>query len=322
MPTPRSGRRSDSGRRRARTPGEDKRDTMLRYVRRRRLEISGGALGEGNGKAMNPRPRSDDLPAEPVLSGLDASAAPSAALLLALACGTVGAVRVPRFLEPRLCQETIDSFPTYLYGQYDPDYYHSVAYRFGPTLNEYRGAEGLRSVYWEQARRARSVAEAHNALTVVRAATFDRLQHAWPGGVRPATATGRELFWGIVREINDGALVHWDDVTREHSPDLLDVSPVTQLALNVFLSFPNQGGETLVWRRQWSQADEVHRTGFGYSRVLVEGDPCTAVRARVGDAVIFNSRNYHAVEPSGGGRRVAFASFLGIDSIDDLLLWS
>jgi hypothetical protein len=42
----------------------------------------------------------------------------------------------------------------------------------------------------------------------------------------------------------------------------------------------------------------------------------------VGDALIFDPRNYHAVEPGNGARRIAVAFFLTLGAQGELLIWS
>jgi hypothetical protein len=55
---------------------------------------------------------------------------------------------------------------------------------------------------------------------------------------------------------------------------------------------------------------------------VVEGHQELRLPPELGDVLLFNPTNYHAVEPCGGGRRVAFAFFLGLTSTGHLVYWS
>jgi hypothetical protein len=127
----------------------------------------------------------------------------------------------------------------------------------------------------------------------------------------------------MIREANRGVPPHWDDVVREYPEDFLESRPVAQLAFNVYLSMPEQGGETLVWRRRWCPADEEHRVGFAYGPGIALEDEPLVLRSEIGDALLFDPRNYHAVRPAiGEGRRMALAFFLGLGADGGLTAWS
>ena len=43
------------------------------------------------------------------------------------------------------------------------------------------------------------------------------------------------------------------------------------------------------------------------------------ITPRLGDALLFNPANFHSVEPNPGGRRIAFAFFLGLTTTGQLI---
>jgi hypothetical protein len=90
----------------------------------------------------------------------------------------------------------------------------------------------------------------------------------------------------------------------------------------MFVSVPEYGGETYVWRHRWQPEDERHRLRFGYKNAAVASRSRIAVTPQLGDAVFFDSRNYHQVRPSTGGRRVSLSFFLGMTTRGHLLIWS
>ena len=130
------------------------------------------------------------------------------------------------------------------------------------------------------------------------------------------------MFGGIIREINAGARMHFDEIVRE-MPGTLDELPIAQLAFNCHLSEPGRGGESVVFRRRWQPSDEEHRDGYGYDPALAAGRPRVEVRAGLGDAVFFDPRNYHLVRPlEGPGRRTTLSFFIGLTGRGSCIIWS
>ncbi|MET9428493.1 hypothetical protein [Streptomyces sp. NPDC003036] len=149
-----------------------------------------------------------------------------------------------------------------------------------------------------------------------------RIGSAWGAAVTTATIGGRAVFGGTLREINAGALVHYDDINREFPAGLFDQEIVAQLAFNVWVTVPATGGATTVWRHRWEPADERHREAYGYRPETVEHSQHISLAPELGDGLLFNPANFHAVEPNPTGRRVAFAFFLGLTTTGQLIAWS
>lgn len=154
------------------------------------------------------------------------------------------------------------------------------------------------------------------------AISLARLGSAWGAAVLPATIGGRAVFGGTLREINDGALIHYDDINRELLGGIFDQEVVAQLAFNVWVSVPAAGGATTVWRHRWEPADELDRTAYGYRPETVEDCQHISLTPELGDGLLFNPANFHAVDPNPGGRRIAFAFFLGLTTTGQLIAWS
>ena len=77
---------------------------------------------------------------------------------------------------------------------------------------------------------------------------MEKISVCWGSDVRKASIGGRPLFAGMIREINEGARIHFDEIEREF-PDGLDDTPVVQLAFNCHLEMPGKGGEATVLER-------------------------------------------------------------------------
>ncbi|MFJ9417354.1 hypothetical protein ACIRPT_24690 [Streptomyces sp. NPDC101227] len=88
------------------------------------------------------------------------------------------------------------------------------------------------------------------------------------------------------------------------------------------MSVPHEGGETRVWRRRWQPVDEAHQHAYGYRPAVVEGQQELRLAPRLGEGLLFNPGNFHAVEPNPDGCRIAFAFFVGLTSTGHLVYWS
>lgn len=241
-----------------------------------------------------------------------------------LAAGTLAAVRIPDFIDQQTCASALaasDRLPT---ADYDPARVPTPIVRFGPALNDYRNQDGtLNSAqYWPDAEAARAAWHRAGLRPDPIAVSMARIGSAWGAAVIPATIGGRAVFGGTLREINAGALVHYDDINREFPRGPFDQELVGQLAFNVWVQVPEQGGATTVWRHRWDPADEDHRHTYGYRPGAVEHCQHVTLTPARGDALLFNPANFHAVTPNPGGRRIAFAFFLGLATTGQLVAWS
>ncbi len=95
-----------------------------------------------------------------------------------------------------------------------------------------------------------------------------------------------------------------------------------QLAWNVYLNIPRQGGQLLIWDKQWNPEDDEFQVdgSYYYSDTVVSSAQLLPVQVHPGEVIIINSRNYHAVEEAND--RLAYGSFIGV--LDDyrLRFWS
>jgi hypothetical protein len=195
--------------------------------------------------------------------------------------------------------------------------------RFGVGVSDHRDQGRLTDSYWDQ---VTACHQAWNGLGL----GFDpfaecraQLGKHWPHPVSVARRGGRELAPGVAREPNQGFRVHYDDALREFAEDLLDDNLVAQFAFNLYLSVPEQGGETVVWRHRWDPADEEHRLpkSYGYAESVVQGAESFELKPEVGEALLFNPRNFHAVRPSRDARRMALGFSLAMSDTGELLCW-
>lgn len=95
-----------------------------------------------------------------------------------------------------------------------------------------------------------------------------------------------------------------------------------QLAWNLYLRVPAQGGELLLWDKQWTPQDDIHqvRDNYFYSDAVVRDVRMLTIGVRPGEVIIINSRNYHAVAEAKD--RLAFGSFISVFDDSRLRFWS
>lgn len=244
--------------------------------------------------------------------------------IASLAAGTSAAVRVGGLLSPGDCAAVLAATGNLPTADYDPDRVPTRIVRFGPALNDYRRRGGTLDAhrYWAAAEAARVAWQQAGLRPDPVAVALARLGAAWGAAVAPATIGGRPVFGGTVREINAGALVHYDDVNREFPGGVFDQRVVAQLAFNLWVAVPARGGRTSLWRHRWEPGDEAHREAYGYTDRVVERVQHVTLAPGLGDALLFNPAHFHAVEPNPGERRVAFAFFLGLTTTGQLICWS
>lgn len=135
-------------------------------------------------------------------------------------------------------------------------------------------------------------------------------------------AEGQPYYAGLVRRIENGTLLHVDFAPGEQPG--WEVAEVTdQLAWNLYLRVSEpSSGRTHIFDRQWRPADDELKEGiYGYNSLVVAGKEDASFAPVVGEVVIFNTRNFHYVEPTDG-ERVTFTSAIGRLPSGDLVLWS
>ncbi|MDT9689376.1 proline hydroxylase [Streptomyces sp. P9(2023)] len=244
--------------------------------------------------------------------------------LARLTSGALAAVRVPNFLSTPSCEAAMAALGRLPTADYDRSRVPTPIVRFGPALNDYRQPDGSLDAarYWTDAEAARAAWHQAGMRPDPIAVSLARLGSAWGAAVAPATIGGRPVFGGTLREINSGALIHYDDINREFPNGLFDQETVGQLAFNVWVAAPKTGGMTTVWRHRWEPTDEQHREAYGYTPHTVAHSQSVSVTPELGDALLFNPANFHAVEPNPSGRRIAFAFFLALTTTGQLIAWS
>lgn len=131
-------------------------------------------------------------------------------------------------------------------------------------------------------------------------------------GARLARLKGQPMFAGLMRLFENGAGAEphidnaaWDAESVGLSAEV--ASPI-QLALNIYLRVPEEkdGGSLLLWDHRPDRDDyEARKIPGSYGLRVDDLPPPVRIHPKVGEAIVFDSRRIHAVEPSRTPRATA-----------------
>lgn len=151
---------------------------------------------------------------------------------------------------------------------------------------------------------------------------MSHLRHACEANVGVATESGLgEMFAGTFRNVMTVGHKHFDFAPIEAQGWEIDQIQ-SQLSWNLYLNEP-EGGGLKVYDRIYSPEDEAFRVAgqYFYDDKIVSGRMEFSYTPKIGDIVIFNSRNIHEVKPVTGDR-FSLSSFIGQKKDGSLILWS
>jgi len=240
-----------------------------------------------------------------------------------LAAGRCAAIRVSGLLTRAQCDQVLGALRAASFGSYATKRVYPPVMRFGVGVSDHRREGKVAETYWSAVTQSNSAWQGlglpFDPFELCRSA----IGAQWPHAVCVGRRGGREMGAGVAREPNQGFIVHFDDASREFSGNLLDVGLVAQFAFNLYLSVPEAGGETVVWRHRWHPGDERHRLpeSYGYAENVIDGAESFELKPQAGEALLFDPRNFHAVRPSCDSRRIALGFSLGLADNGELWAW-
>lgn len=141
--------------------------------------------------------------------------------------------------------------------------------------------------------------------------------------VTVAREGNRTYFSGVVRDINGGALPHYDDASVD-TPDLTVGNTDRQLSILLYLTDFVGGGLTSYEKKPTAFDDAEHVLAYGYRWEAVQSIAFEGVVPAKGSVVAFNPRYLHSVAPILGDRhRITVSTFVGrMRSTGKLISWS
>lgn len=242
--------------------------------------------------------------------------------LVEIFSGRVTMVQVDQVFTEEECSRAVTEITSSGTTEYDRNLVFPPIAKLGPAINEYQAASSLPNSYWDEAERAEKFWKGSPWSAGIRSRALTAVSEAWGAPVRRIQNRGHLLYTGMIREINNGTHIHFDDAVHER-PDLFAPTElITQVAMNVFLSVPRVGGETHVWRHRRQGLDEEMRIGYGYQDSVVAGAESAQVTPRLGEIVLLGSRWFHRVARSSQGRRITLCFCLGITADGQIVTWS
>ncbi|MFG3594609.1 hypothetical protein [Bradyrhizobium sp. RDI18] len=159
--------------------------------------------------------------------------------------------------------------------------------------------------------------ELHNQGIELRLA---RCEHGQANVCRAFCWSGRGLY----------ALEPHDDVAQVlcagNDSELPAVANNTVVALNLYTSMPEEGGDLRIWSHKPTVTDRksqgVETTGYPYSKAYLEPFPSHDLKLKAGDIALIDGGFIHGVtrQSGNGKRRVLLNSFFGF-ARPDLVLW-
>lgn len=237
-----------------------------------------------------------------------------------LAAGTCAAVIWPKLFEGEL-SVVMQALTQTSFETYDEKRLYPPIMKIGPAVYDYYTKAGIDHLYWRQALHASAVLtrifNGADPVTLI----LEKLRRGLGIPVGPAKIGDRPLNVGILREFQSGSKIHFDEIVREY-PGQLDVEPIVQLAFNLHLAAPVDGNALTVWKHRWVPSDDRFRDGYGWNQKLLLEIPSATVYAHAGDAVWFDSRNFHQVARCSGNRRITLSFFCGFTMTGELIVWS
>ena len=143
------------------------------------------------------------------------------------------------------------------------------------------------------------------------------LDEQYPHGATVARFQGRKMLTGIARITRaaysqmSAEQPHFDALPEKYG--VLDA----QLAANIYLAVPPQGGELEIW-----DVPPLHPLTTVGADWRAELPASFKVKPRLGELILFNCRRPHAVGAFSGADRVSVQTFIGYQRDERLQLWN
>lgn len=239
------------------------------------------------------------------------------------------AICIRKYYEPKLAKEIANEFcRSSLFGKYKnaPIYRAGRAYFEGYSSK--KQAEKYRRYSTSWIRRIRK--EGGPYLLPVDRFRLE-LDEAWHFGAHLGNLlepTRIKAFAGLVRVFNKGSgtEIHQDKLDWDlKAIDGGETQVMSQLAVNIYLDMPKQGGQVRLWRESLNKKEYDYlrnKDSYGVDELKLP-KPDFVFRPKAGDLWLFRASELHQVVESGAGRRVTQSCFVGFwGDNEHLIVWS
>lgn len=133
---------------------------------------------------------------------------------------------------------------------------------------------------------------------------------------------GYGKYFAGVAKLRSGKTPIHSDFPLLGATDWAIANMTAQLSWNFYLRLPHTGGELRIWDRLWQAADDrlLVKGTYYHDEKIIADIPYVEVKPILGEAIIFNSRNYHTVLTTSN--RIAVGSWVSLMPNGSLRLWS
>ena len=151
------------------------------------------------------------------------------------------------------------------------------------------------------------------------------LSAAFKNQISPAKENGNMYSNGVFRihDSNNSFHIHRDNASFEACS--YNVAKLrNQLSAVLHLQAASSGGELVLYKKIWKNADEKFRfPDFGYSKNVVNNSEFIKIKPSIGDLIIINPIHYHAISRMTGTlQRISVGFFLGQATKSLLSCWA
>ncbi|MCI4671962.1 MAG: 2OG-Fe(II) oxygenase [Bacteroidia bacterium] len=237
----------------------------------------------------------------------------------ALIQGKILALRINPFISKEIINETMNRL---MFHEHQIHHYSMAedvgVKRLGMTIFE---TENKQEKLREYHKLARNSAERLRAITAPTVNPLDllrlRLMEAWRWGLKVEWALGEPMNPGIVRYFeqgdSDGLPPHQDLLSRDLPNNHRAKEVEVQLAANIFIKVPQEGGEIEIWDHEPNlvQFEALKEERYDFiDREKIPGEGIK-IKPQEGELMLFRSSCVHAVLPSKSSTRIAYSCSVG-----------
>lgn len=245
----------------------------------------------------------------------------------ALLCGAIDAVRVTNVASDLQCSELCEN--ALAHEELHPHAGVKMLDILGTPHYLAVEDEEVEEVYYSNARKFMpAIREMSVRVGSPMDAVVAVLNDSWPTGVVPGRLdTERPMppcIFRIYPPYSHGVEPHIDDLRQEVPRSQVANSLIGQLGFNLYLSLPADGGALIIYDRKPTLA-EFQAKATGYSWALEDaGEPRHVIVPSVGELILINTRQLHAVGACyGPGNRATLSGFGGaISEHIPLMIWA